>query len=251
MDTSSVQMPVAAVVAAAGFSRRMGHFKPLLPWGSGTIIEAVVGALAAASPLLVISGHRGDEIANCLAASVAQVIPNPEYASHEMLRSYQIGVQALLNGQIAANSGGEFLLATGVSGTLLALGDQPHIPAHVIRRLLAKAQETPEAVVIPSHKRRRGHPIYLPRWLFPKLLTLRKDQSLRDLLNGHAEAFGVISTHTRDKRKLDPQTRQIVYVELDTDSIRRDMDVPAEYEALRAEFGQNEQNSRPFERLSG
>ena len=38
---------VAAVVAAAGFSSRMGRFKPLLPWRGGTVIESVVAGLVA------------------------------------------------------------------------------------------------------------------------------------------------------------------------------------------------------------
>ncbi len=205
-EVAPSELPVAAVVAAAGFSRRMGRFKPLLPWDSRTVIESVVDALArgGATPVLVITGHRAAEVADHLAAGPAWVVPNPDYARHEMLRSYQVGIQALLDGQASA------------SGALLALGDQPHMPASVIHQIIVEAQTKPAAVVIPSHNRRRGHPVYLPRWLWPALLTLGKEQSLRDLLNRYSE--------------------EIVYVALDTDSIRRDMDVPAEYDALREEF---------------
>jgi molybdenum cofactor cytidylyltransferase len=197
---------VAAVVAAAGFSRRMGRFKPLLPWGNGTVIESVVAALTSggAAPALVVTGHRGVDIADRLVAGPASIVPNPDYARNEMLRSYQVGIQALLSGQIP------------VIGALLALGDQPHIPASVIRQIVDAAQAAPKAVVIPSHNRRRGHPVYLPRRLFSQLLTMADGQSLRDLLDRCHE--------------------EIVYVALDTDSIRRDLDVPAEYDALRAEF---------------
>ena len=204
---------VAAVIAAAGFSRRMGRFKPLLPWGSGAVIESVVAALVrgGAAPTLVVVGRRGAEIADRLAGGKARVVFNPDYADHEMLRSCQVGIEALLDEH------------PPVQGALLALGDQPHIPASVIRQIVTRAREAPDAVVIPSHNRRRGHPVYLPRRLFPNLLSLGRRNSLRDLLNEHSE--------------------EILYVDVDNDSVRRDMDLPGQYEELRAEFEKTEKTT--------
>jgi len=201
---------VAAVVAAAGFSRRMGRFKPLLPWGRSTVIEASADALigGGASPVLVVVGHRGAEIAERFAGATAGVVFNPDYARNEMLRSFQVGVEALLSEN------------RPLGGSLLALGDQPHIPVAVVRSIIGYAAENADLIVVPSHNRRRGHPVFLPRRLFAELLRMKVGQSLRDLLNGHAE--------------------EIVYVDVEGDSVRRDMDLPAEYEALRAEFGGTE-----------
>ena len=61
-----------AIVLAAGESRRMGTLKPLLPFGSGSVIGQVVRSLQA-SPIdavLVVVGHRGAEIAAHLAGGV-------------------------------------------------------------------------------------------------------------------------------------------------------------------------------------
>lgn len=197
---------VAAVVAAAGFSSRMGRFKPLLPWRDGTVIEAVVAALAGgeASPIYVVTGHRGTEIAEQLTGGPAEAVFNPDYPLNEMLRSYQVGVKSLCQNSVP------------VQGALLALGDQPHIPASVIRQIMSRVEAEPAAVVVPSYMRRRGHPVYLPHWAFSKLLGLERGQSLRTLL------------HSVEDR--------IVYETVDNDCVRRDMDVPAEYESLRAEF---------------
>src|SRR5438093_11840015 len=63
------QIMRSAIVLAAGESRRMGTLKPLLPFGSGSVIGQVVRSLQA-SPIdavLVVVGHRGDEIAAHLA----------------------------------------------------------------------------------------------------------------------------------------------------------------------------------------
>ena len=45
----AVRQDLAAVVLAAGYSQRMGAFKPLLPFGSTTVIERVI-AIAADRP---------------------------------------------------------------------------------------------------------------------------------------------------------------------------------------------------------
>ncbi|MYC93493.1 MAG: nucleotidyltransferase family protein [Caldilineaceae bacterium SB0661_bin_32] len=197
---------VAAVVAAAGFSSRMGRFKPLLPWRRGTVIEAVAAGLAGggASPVYIVTGHRGAEIAERLTPGAAVAVSNPDYRKNEMLRSYQVGIEALRRD------------GRPVQGTLLALGDQPHIPAAVIRQITDRARARPEAVVVPSYMRRRGHPVYLPQRFFPKLLSLESGQSLRNLLQAIGE--------------------EIVYEVVESDCVRRDMDLPAEYESLRAQF---------------
>ena len=200
---------IAAVVAAAGFSRRMGRFKQLLPWGDSTVIHTVVENLraAGAEPLLCITGHRADEVAAALDGSPAHIVLNPQYTNSEMLTSYQTGIAALTNSQFSIHH------SLFISGTLLVLADQPHIPVPVIRQVIEQAHSTPEQIVIPSHQMRRGHPIYLPRCLWEELLALPVDASLRHLLNRHSG--------------------EIVYVEVETDAIRRDMDEWGEYEALK------------------
>ncbi len=211
---------VAAVIAAAGLSRRMGEFKQLLPWGKTTVIASVVEHLhlAGAQPIVCVVGHRGAEIEEALKGTPAHVLYNPDYAEIEMLRSYQVGVQALLMGETAPSA----LQPTPV-GTLLALGDQPHIPEAVIRLIIEQAQRTPDQVVVPSHEMRRGHPIYLPRWMWPDLLGLTPEQTLRDLLNRPGE--------------------EIVFVAVETDAIRRDMDYWVDYRQLTETYDNSSDRS--------
>ena len=204
MGMENPPSPIAAVIAAAGFSRRMGRFKQLLPWNERTVIRAVVENLytAGAAPILCVTGHRADEVMAALDGSPAQIVHNPKYATGEMVTSYQAGIAALHN--------------SSFSGCLLALADQPHIAIEIIRQVIEQAQTTPDQIVIPSHQMRRGHPIYLPRRLWDELLAFPADASLRDLLNRHSA--------------------EIVHVNVDTDAIRRDMDEWGEYERLREEF---------------
>ncbi len=200
MTNRTTNAPVAAIIAAAGRSQRMGSPKQLLAWGASTVIATVVENLstAGAAPVVCVVGHQATAISQALGKTHAQLVFNPDYAVAEMLGSYQAGIRSLA--------------ATACSGTLIALGDQPHIPAAVIRQVVAQAQTTPDQLVIPSYNLRRGHPFYVPRRLWSELLVLRADETLRTLLTRHADA--------------------IVYVTVDTDAILRDMDTPEAYNRL-------------------
>jgi molybdenum cofactor cytidylyltransferase len=205
MNARSAPSPIAAVIAAAGRSRRMGQPKQLLPWREGTVIQAVVENLAAASvaPILCVVGHRAEEMRAALRTTAADIVYNPAYEQSEMLASYQAGIAQLETSRSA------------IAGALFALSDQPHIPTPVIRRVVEAARHMPEVIVIPSYRMRRGHPIYLPKRLWPELLALPTAATLRSLINRHAGA--------------------IHYVQSDTDAILTDIDTPDDYARLRDE----------------
>lgn len=194
---------IAAVIAAAGRSQRMGQPKQLLPWQGSTVLATVVTTLYAggADPVLCVVGHRADAMAAAVAHTPARIVVNPDYLEGEMFSSYRAGLASLL------------AAATPPAlGALLALGDQPHIPVAVIQAIIAQARRTPDCVVMPSFQMRRGHPIFLPVHLWAELLALPPDATLRDLFR--------------------PRQAEIAYVNVDTDAILRDLDTPADYAAL-------------------
>jgi molybdenum cofactor cytidylyltransferase len=198
---------IAAVVAAAGRSQRMGEPKQLLPWGESSVIATVVTNLLAAGvqPVLCVVGHRAAEVQAALAGTEATVVENSHYLHREMLSSYQAGLAYMQN----SLSGMEL---ARVAGILLALGDQPHVGSNLIRQIVQQAELAPDKIVIPSYAMRRGHPFYLPQQLWAELAALGEGETLRELLRRHAP--------------------DIVYVEVDSDAILRDMDTPEEYRAL-------------------
>jgi molybdenum cofactor cytidylyltransferase len=183
----------------------MGEPKQLLPWGERTVLGTVVHNLAeaGASPVLCVVGHHADEMAAALGDAPAFLLRNPNYLLGEMLSSYQVGVHYLVSG------------TAPYSGTLLALGDQPHVPVQVIRLVIEAAHTAPDQIVIPSYEMRRGHPFYLPARLWPELLALGQEETLRTLLQRYQSA--------------------ITYVNVTTDAILRDIDTPADYQTLSNE----------------
>ena len=86
---------VVAILLAAGRSRRMGAFKPLLPFGKTTVIHSCINNLRAGGveDIVVVAGHRAAELKASLndIESIHFVVnPDPE---SEMSASIACGVQ--------------------------------------------------------------------------------------------------------------------------------------------------------------
>jgi molybdenum cofactor cytidylyltransferase len=190
---------VSAIVLAAGESRRMGSLKPLLPFGSGSVIQSVVRSLKAspAGRVLVVLGHQADEIAAHLAGEGVEVVRNPRYREG-MLSSVQAGVSA-------APPGTEWLV--------IALGDQPSLQPAVVRVLLQRAEaglRSGYSIVVPSYGGRRGHPLVIHARHREEIGHLDPQVGLRELMQSHAAA--------------------ILHVDMESDDVLRDIDTPEEYQ---------------------
>src|SRR6266705_6568886 len=87
---------VAAILLAAGRSRRMGAFKPLLPFGETTVVETCVNNLQATSvgELVVVVGHRADDVRNILKERRLRFAFNPDPES-EMSVSIARGIEQI------------------------------------------------------------------------------------------------------------------------------------------------------------
>jgi molybdenum cofactor cytidylyltransferase len=181
----------AAVVLAAGEARRFGVQKLLMPFGDGTVIGSVVGALAAAgvAPIIVVVGRDAEQIAAAV-GDRAQVVRNPD-PGRGMLSSIQTGVA---------------VLPAEVSRFLIALGDQPRLrPADVVA-LLAAQQESRRGLAIPVHEGRRGHPIVASGIYRRAILELDAHQTLRDLVRArHHDCVEVVCDSDAVVRDIDTQ----------------------------------------------
>jgi CTP:molybdopterin cytidylyltransferase MocA len=119
--------PVEGLLLAAGLSTRMGDFKLTLPWDGTTVIGRVTQTLreAGLADILVVTGHRSDDVVRALAGKAVRTVHNPEYGTGEMLTSVQVGLRALQPNTVAA---------------LLCLGDQPQMEVTTVL-----AAQLPEA----------------------------------------------------------------------------------------------------------
>jgi molybdenum cofactor cytidylyltransferase len=183
MQTSNIaRPPVAAVVLAAGLSRRMGVLKLTLPWANTTVIEQVVATLKAATlrQIVVVTGHQSDEVERALIDAGTRCVLNPRYESGGMLSSIQIGFTAI---------------EADVEAALICLGDQPQMEKATVQALLAEGQRNGwQRVVIPSYLMHAGHPIILPRALWTQILNTT--ESLRSVLRANRDLVDYLDVNT-------------------------------------------------------
>jgi molybdenum cofactor cytidylyltransferase len=146
---------VAAVVLAAGGSKRFGRPKQLLSWEGDTLLGHVVDvALASgAEPVVVVLGHQADACRAALGGRPVQVVVNPDWAQ----------------GQSTSVRAGLAALPANVSGALFPLVDQPGVTPDLTNALIKRHQATLAPVVWPEYQGRRGNPVLFDRDIFPHL----------------------------------------------------------------------------------
>ena len=89
---------IKGVIAAAGLSRRMGAFKPLMPINGRPMIERSVMSMLSADveEVVVVLGYRAREIEEVLRQSPAapyfRMVRTPAYRPSEMLAAHPLGV---------------------------------------------------------------------------------------------------------------------------------------------------------------
>jgi len=172
---------VYALILAAGQSRRMGRVKQTLPYGDGTIIEAVVGAVLESSVdgLVIVGTPRLKEF-------LAEALPERchfavnDYPHSAMLVSVKIGYRRLV---------AEFGPADD-DGVLVLLGDQPQMTGGAITTLAEafRLPRRPPGVLIATYRGRRGHPVVFSVGLLSEIDDWPNDRSLNELARLHPQA---------------------------------------------------------------
>ena len=188
---------IAAIVLAAGLSKRMGQPKMVLPWGGKTVIGQVVDSLITGGidQIIVVTGGTRLLVEEALPTQPVTFANNPNYANGEMLSSLQVGLQRL-----------DF----GIESFLMVLGDQPQIEPATVSGLIDAFKKTSCRILIPSYQMRRGHPWLIERSLWQGILALQPPATLRDFLKG--------------------VEKEISYLPVDTPSILNDLDTFEDYQ---------------------
>lgn len=189
---------VAALVLAAGGSRRLGQPKQLLPFGGATLLDATLDMVRGCGfPKVVVAlGGAVTEVKERVDLSGVSTVVNPDF------------------GQGCSSSIAAALpeVTDGVDGFVLLLGDQPLVdPAHV-HGLVAAARGAPIAVT--RYRDGTGHPFWLGRTVFPDLARLHGDKGVWKLVDAAGED---LVTHEVDA------------------TVPLDVDTWAEYDALLAQ----------------
>lgn len=197
METSLIR----GLIPAAGLSRRMGAFKPLLPFRGRTVIETAAASLldGGAASVTVVTGFRAEEIEAVLRAAFpgrVDFVRNPDYAESDMLRSVQLGCEALPDCEAF------FLLP----------GDMPAVSPATVRALCAARPKAGPYILFPVRDGRRGHPPLIHAALRGAIRDYHGGNGLRGLWEARRELIRTIG--------------------VDDGGVRTDLDTPADYQAI-------------------
>ncbi len=186
----------AAIVLAAGCSSRMGTPKALLPVGEETVIRRVIRTLrqAGCDPVVVVTGHKGEALADHLRGQPVAVAHNPDYQSG-MFSSVLAGVAAL----VPYRPRQFFVLPV----------DHLFVSSPLLEALLQSQRESGTAVTYPMFGGAKGHPPLISHDCIPSILLYRGEEGLRGALAPFDDEAG--------------------YLEWDEPGILTDMDTPEAY----------------------
>ena len=172
--------PIAAVILAAGQSRRMGSANKLLATfdGEPLVRRTVQAAIASnANPVIVVTGHMADRVTAALAGLDVEISHN---------RDYTDGLATSLRAGLAA-------VPAKTSGALVMLADMPAVSGGVIDKLIAAFSPTDgRSIVLPTAAGKRGNPVLWSRAYFPELMALSGDTGARHLLAEHDDAVTTV-----------------------------------------------------------
>jgi molybdenum cofactor cytidylyltransferase len=175
VNTNKQTASVAAVILAAGQSRRMGQPKQLLRVAGKPLLEHTIANVRASGvqQIVLVLGARADEIRKSVSLDGVTVVENPE---HEQGMGTSIGV-------------GLKALSPGVSGALIVLADQPFVQTGTLDKLMEQHRQSKAQIVIPMFKGFRGNPVLLDRSVFPEVMGLPGDVGCRAIFGDHTQGI--------------------------------------------------------------
>jgi molybdenum cofactor cytidylyltransferase len=200
-----VHRTIGAIVLAAGSASRMGEAKVLLPWTQGrNIIEHIMEQLfrARLNPIHVVTGYYAHQVKSCVKAMGVRAVHNRAFKTGEMISSIKAGLRAMPD---------------NVAAALLVLGDQPRMEPKVLFHLLQAYAEGEGDLLAPRYQGQYGYPILVARRYWQDFLEMPNHQSSDELFDTIAD--------------------KMCYINVNTDSILRDIDTPQDYEEERCRAG--------------
>jgi molybdenum cofactor cytidylyltransferase len=168
---------IAAIVLAAGRSRRMAPLNKLLvkdQSGKAMIARVVDNVLASrARPVIVVTGHEAEAVRAALPGREVVFAHNADYAQG-LSSSLRTGIDAL---------------PPDVDAALVCLGDMPLVTAPMLDRLMAAFDpDEGREIVMPTFRGKQGNPMLWGRRFFAAMRQVTGDVGARHLAGEHAEA---------------------------------------------------------------
>jgi molybdenum cofactor cytidylyltransferase len=193
---------VAGVVLAAGSSTRMGRNKLFFELDGETLLRRVVRRAIAAGldPVIVVVGHEAEHARAEIAALPCKPVDNPDHALG-INRSLRTGISHVPERARAA---------------VVMLADMPFVTSRMVAGLVARYRESTAPLVISAYGDVNAPPMLYDRALFSELQQMKGEGCGRQVVRRHRNEAISVSW---------------------PEAALQDIDVPEDYERIRAELG--------------
>ena len=187
-------MSTAAVVLAAGESRRLGRPKQLEPWGNTNLLSHVVARTRQfpVDEVWVVLGHDYEKILEAIDFGDVGIIENPEWAEG-IASSIRVGLDALTR-------------LSRCDKVLIVMGDQPSVAVELVEELMESHARSDQPVSVPKYRYSWGNPVLVDRSLWPRLMSLEGDQGAQRLWQAHPEWVNEVWFSDLAPRDVDTET---------------------------------------------
>ncbi len=169
--------PCIGVLLAAGRGRRMGgakqfHRVTTLEGEKPLVVAAFDAVESVCDRMIVVLGHRADEVAALLADRDFEIVISDPDAP--MFDSVCAGLRAAQK-------------TNAVARVLLHPGDHPEVAATTLQTILTKSDHNPGQAIVPEHQGHGGHPAIIPPAVVEQIVGAECPRGLRQFWVDHPE----------------------------------------------------------------
>ncbi len=204
-------MQIGALIVAAGMSKRMGEFKPMLSIGSISVAQRIIATFqqVGVTKIVMVTGYNATTLERHLAGNGIIFLRNEQYETTQMFDSVKIGMEYLKD---------------KCDKVLFTPVDVPLFTAGTVRTILDSQAD----LACPMCEGRQGHPILIASQLLPEILADCGEQGL--------------------KGAMDRCSAELTRIDVDDPGTVHDADTPEDFSALVAYH--NSQLVRPVVSVS-
>jgi len=169
---------IAAVVLAAGLARRMGRQKLLLQLSGKPVVRWSVEHVAGhVEDVVIVTGPDDAALRQALDGLAVRFAVNPRPQ----------------DGQGTSIAAGVTALKPWTTAALIALGDQPRMPAAIVPALLDAFRRSGKPIVAPVYRGVQGTPVLFSSEVFAELRALKGDAGARAVVKEDPERVETVA----------------------------------------------------------
>jgi molybdenum cofactor cytidylyltransferase len=184
----------AALILAAGESKRFGSPKQLIDWRGTPLLRHVIDQVREwpVDAVFVVLGANAEKIMESVDLEGTTVVENLGW-SEGIASSLRVGLDALEN-------------AKGFERVFVALADQPKVRLDVVEHLLAEQKRSKLPVAVPRYRYTWGNPVLIHRSIWDRIMAnIAGDSGARSLFIAHPEWVEEVWFEDMPPRDIDTQ----------------------------------------------